>query len=278
MSSCEMTRKLFKCVYLGTKYSGNDSQHRARNLCNLLGSEFLSHNFNSVYESILKSSTTPIDASVVSLKEQNLQARLRMVHTYFLADDRLVLSAGNVDECLVGYLTKYDCSSGDINPIGSISKKDLRSFMLYFEKTFFNHGSIVSDIVSATPSAELTGEEQEDEKDLQLTYDEMSLFGRFRKGAFGVYGPYMMFCRLWEERKLFPEFRNLQEPLILATKVKRFFKLHAANRHKQNILTPALHSESYSPDDNRFDHRQILFDTNWTWQFKKIDEKVQQIT
>ena len=32
---------------------------------------------------------------------------------------------------LRGYLTKYDCSSADINPIGGISKGDLRSFIRY---------------------------------------------------------------------------------------------------------------------------------------------------
>jgi len=30
----------------------------------------------------------------------------------------LVLGSANVDEALRGYLTKYDCSSADINPIG----------------------------------------------------------------------------------------------------------------------------------------------------------------
>lgn len=34
----------------------------------------------------------------------------------------LVLGSANVDESLRGYLTKYDCSSADINPIGGISK------------------------------------------------------------------------------------------------------------------------------------------------------------
>ena len=29
---------------------------------------------------------------------------------------------------LFGYMTKYDCSSADINPIGGISKRDLRGF------------------------------------------------------------------------------------------------------------------------------------------------------
>lgn len=32
---------------------------------------------------------------------------------------------------LRGYMTKYDCSSADLNPIGGISKTDLRTFILY---------------------------------------------------------------------------------------------------------------------------------------------------
>jgi NAD+ synthase (glutamine-hydrolysing) len=42
----------------------------------------------------------------------------------------LVLGTANVDEALRGYLTKYDCSSADINPIGGISKTDLKRFLL----------------------------------------------------------------------------------------------------------------------------------------------------
>ena len=34
--------------------------------------------------------------------------------------------SSNVDEGLRGYLTKYDCSSADINPIGGVSKIDLK--------------------------------------------------------------------------------------------------------------------------------------------------------
>ena len=38
----------------------------------------------------------------------------------------LVLGSANVDEALRGYMTKYDCSSADINPIGGVSKTDLK--------------------------------------------------------------------------------------------------------------------------------------------------------
>ena len=34
----------------------------------------------------------------------------------------MVLGSANLDECLRGYFTKYDCSSADLNPIGGISK------------------------------------------------------------------------------------------------------------------------------------------------------------
>jgi NAD+ synthase (glutamine-hydrolysing) len=84
--------------------------------------------------------------SAENLALQNIQARTRMVFSYLFAQllpwvrDRngslLVLGSANVDETfatslfllsfrvfrLRGYLTKYDCSSADINPIGGISK------------------------------------------------------------------------------------------------------------------------------------------------------------
>lgn len=63
-----------------------------------------------------------------NLALQNIQARLRMVLAFFLAQlmpwvrgkqgFQLVLGTANVDEGLRGYLTKYDCSSADLNPIG----------------------------------------------------------------------------------------------------------------------------------------------------------------
>lgn len=48
----------------------------------------------------------------------------------------LVLGSANVDEALRGYMTKYDCSSADVNPIGGISKTDLRSFLLYAKNKY----------------------------------------------------------------------------------------------------------------------------------------------
>jgi hypothetical protein len=49
-------------------------------------------------------------------------------------------------------------------------------------------------------------------------------------------------------------------------------RYYAINRHKQTTLTPSYHAEAYSPDDNRFDHRQFLYNWRWPWQFGKVDE------
>jgi len=65
----------------------------------------------------------------------------------------LVLGSANVDEALRGYLTKYDCSSADINPIGGISKTDLKSFIAWARTQF--DLPILSSFLTAVPTAEL---------------------------------------------------------------------------------------------------------------------------
>jgi NAD+ synthase (glutamine-hydrolysing) len=44
----------------------------------------------------------------------------------------LVLCSGNADEYLRGYVTKYDCSSGDINPLGTLNKNDVKDLLMHF--------------------------------------------------------------------------------------------------------------------------------------------------
>ena len=131
---------------------------------------------------------------------QNIQARLRMVLAYFLAQllpwirglsrangpgFLLVLGSANVDEALRGYLTKYDCSSADINPIGGIAKGDLKEFLLHASKEY--QWSSLATVVSAPPSAELVpiikvgdGAEESiqlDEVDMGMSYSELGWFG-----------------------------------------------------------------------------------------------------
>ncbi len=135
-----------------------------------------------------------------------------------------------------------------------------------------------------------------------LTYEELSLFGRLRSQ--GRCGPYSMFVKLCAlvHQGLLPNLRA-QQPLpqvpvvsqasagaegeavggevgwvrSVASKVRHFFTSYAANRHKQTVLPPAVHAESYSPDDNRFDHRPFLYNSSWTWQFQRIEDELHSL-
>ena len=102
-----------------------------------------------------------------------------------------------------------------------------------------------------------------------MTYEELSVYGRLRK-IFRC-GPVSMFknlCYKWGA--------NLT-PSEVADKVKHFFKYYSINRHKMTVLTPSYHAESYSPEDNRFDLRQFLYNSRWPYQFRKIDELVNNL-
>ncbi len=50
--------------------------------------------------------------------------------------------------------------------------------------------------------------------------------------------------------------------------------MYSINRHKMTVLTPSCHAENYSPDDNRHDLRQFLYNVKWEWQFEAIDNEV----
>jgi len=64
---------------------------------------------------------------------------------------------------------------------------------------------------------------------------------------------------------------------VIFLALQDFFRYYATNRHKTTVLTPAYHAENYSPDDNRFDHRQFLYNVRWPWQFAQIDSMASKL-
>ena len=287
---CVLANRLLYTCYIGTENSSRETRQRAKQLAEQIGSDHLDINMDGLV-SALQSLFTRITHRKPKFKVeggsyqenqalQNIQARLRMVLSYLFAQmlpwvrnrdgTLLVLGTGNVDEALRGYLTKYDCSSGDINPIGGISKHDLRRFL----KWAAHHLGypVLGEIVEAPPTAELEPitetYTQTDEDDMGMTYAELSRFGQLRKME--QCGPVRMFEKLVQEWDHLP-------PREVAEKVKHFFRCYAINRHKMTTLTPSYHAESYSPDDNRFDLRQFLYNTHWTWQFRRIDACVKKL-
>ncbi|KAG2313876.1 hypothetical protein Bca52824_016998 [Brassica carinata] len=156
-------------------------------------------------------------------------------------------------------------NSADINPIGCISKQDLRLF-LRWAATSLGYQSL-ADIEAGPPTAELELVltilrhlglcKQLDEVDMGMTYEELSVYGRMRK-IFQC-GPVSMF------KNLCYKCGTKLSPAEVAEKMKYFFKYYSINRHKMT---------SYSPEDNRLDLRQFLYNSKWPYQFKKIDEIV----
>ena len=237
----ELCNRIFVTCYMGTENSSEDTKARAKKLSSQIGSYHLSIVIDTAVKAVLgifSVATGQLPRFSVrggttreNLALQNVQARLRMVLAYLFAQlmlwvrsragGLLVLGSANVDEALRGYMTKYDCSSADINPIGGISKTDLKGF-LKLARSRFNLSALDS-ILTAPPTAELEPLAegklvQTDEEDMGMSYQELAQYGRLRKP--GNCGPYSMFMKLvhvWgQERDLPPE--------EVARKVKLFFR------------------------------------------------------
>jgi NAD+ synthase (glutamine-hydrolysing) len=240
----ELTNQVFHTVYMGmSKQSSKETRGRARELAEAIGSYHINLDIDDIYEAqrnlIVKHLNyepkfkTQGGTPAESICLQNIQARTRLVTAYEFAQmlptarkrpgggGLLVLGSANVGEALRGYYTKYDCSSADINPIGSIDKDDLKRFIAYAKKEF--EISVLQEFLDATPTAELEPIEsdyvQSDEVDMGMSYAQLSVMGRLRKVH--KLGPLGMFKRLvhdWKEQ---------MSPRDVADLVKRAFYFEA---------------------------------------------------
>lgn len=286
--------RLLTTAYLPTRVSSEASRQRAGALAEAIGSDHLEVGLDRAVEALSEASDRAARPGrehalrfaaeggdeAHDLALQNLQARMRMVATYLLAQrtpalrgvrgPRLVLGTSNLDEALMGYVTKYDASSADLNPIGGLRKTDLRRFLTWARDAMAL--PVLDAVLRATPSAELTppGEHgpQTDENEIGLTYEQTARLGELR----GVQrcGPLETFERLAHEWAPLPA----DEVAVL---VKRFYRAYARNRHKATIATPSFRVSSYGADDARSDPRPFQLDPDWPWQFRAIDERVERL-
>ncbi|OQE82275.1 hypothetical protein PENNAL_c0037G05728 [Penicillium nalgiovense] len=288
----EICKSIFHTSYMGTQNSGQETRDRAARLAAEIGSYHIDFNFDTVVTSIMNLFTVLTNfqprfkvhggSSAENAALQNVQARLRMVLSYLFASllptvrqrpgggGLLVLASSNVDEwyaILRGYLTKYDASSADLNPIGSVSKVDLKKFISWSGHSF--DLPILEEFIHATPTAELEpithDYVQSDEADMGVTYAQLGVFGYLRKVS--KLGPYSMY------EKLLHMWGNEYSPREIYEKTRHFFYYYSINRHKMTVLTPSYHAEQYSPEDNRHDLRQFLYPP-FTWAYKKMEDNV----
>ncbi|KAH8685499.1 glutamine-dependent NAD(+) synthetase-like protein [Tricladium varicosporioides] len=293
----DITSRMFHSAYMGmAKNSSPDTRKRAKDLAKDIGSYHLDFDIDTVVNAIVTLFTTVTKftpaykmygGSIASnLALQNIQARTRMVLAYLFAQllptvrgrnsknpgaspgGLLVLGSANVDESLRGYLTKYDASSADINPIGGISKNDLKRFILYAATAY--DLPILQTFIDAPPTAELEpiteAYSQSDEADMGMSYAELSIYGNLRKrDHLGPWGMWTKLLHVWGDRL---------SPKQIYDKVRWFFWCYSINRHKMTTLTPSYHAEQYSPDDNRFDMRPFLY-PSFDWAWRKIERSIE---
>jgi NAD+ synthase (glutamine-hydrolysing) len=172
----EICNLILHTAYMGTSNSSKETRTRAQKMASIIGCYHVNIGIDSIIDSILQvfvsiSGKTPQykvngGSSCENLALQNIQARSRIVVAYLFAQlllwsrnrpgspSLLVLGSSNVDETLRGYLTKYDCSSADLNPIGGISKIDLRTFIENWAATS-DKFSFLEEFLDAPPTAEL---------------------------------------------------------------------------------------------------------------------------
>lgn len=283
-----LAHRVFYCVYMSTEHSSNETRQRAAELAAQIGCRYLSMDIDPIVQSFAKvfadsTGHTPNIRRVDTQENiacQNVQARSRMVLAYLCAQmlpvcdggqtswpgTLLVLGSANLDEAYRGYYTKFDCSAADLNPIGGVGKTLLKKFLLWAATN--RQLPALQCIVEAKSSAELQPttdsgvQAQVSEDEMGITFDELDLLGKLRTNK--RCGPLAMFYRLQELWRHLPA-------VAIGKKVKDFFRYYSINRHKVTTLPPAMHVESSSCDDNRYDLRQFLYNVAWTRQFRGID-------
>jgi NAD+ synthase len=103
------------------------------------------------------------------LAEANLKPRLRMLTLYYLANrlGYLVVGTSNRSELEVGYFTKYGDGGVDIEPLGNLTKSQVRGLARYL--------GIPEEIIKKPPSAGLWAG-QTDEGEMGITYEELDRY------------------------------------------------------------------------------------------------------
>jgi len=217
---------------------------------------------------------------------QNIQARVRIVLSYLMAQlipmtkkrDRflLVLATGNLDENLMGYFTKYDCASGDLNLVGSLSKLDVEELLEYLYKEYgdpsikqvikmaeVNHYKNSVSMEAQVHQNEITHNAEE-----TISYSELKTMNKLRvvEGC-GIVSMFERLSALWPQLP----------PDVLHERLTEFYTQYMINRPIVETLPPSLFLSTESCESSRYDLRPFIYETQLEYQHKKIREIKEKI-
>ncbi|RWV82789.1 hypothetical protein BHE74_00024118 [Ensete ventricosum] len=222
--SREFVKRIFYTVYMGTENSSEATRSRAKRLADEIGAWHLNVDIDSVVSALL------------SLFQTLTGKRLRY---------------------------KYDCSSADINPIGSVSKQDLRSFLRW--AAIHLHYPSLAEIEAAPPTAEL--------EPIRSDYNQVFLLTRSCKVLrFGLYRP------IWVVRTSPIGYWYVDRPLLGGTiEISRrrelpWFPARSVGETRRDNASSSRAGTRrclVSPCGEKGERGNL-----WPYQFRKIDELV----
>jgi NAD+ synthase len=147
--------------------------NRAKNHIDWLEKNFenvsrITVNLTPVFDSLIVALPKVEDEESRFMSLANTRARLRMTTLYYFAalHGYLVAGTGNkVEDFGVGFYTKYGDGGVDLSPIADLMKSEV-----YKIATFFG---VNKDIIKASPTDGLWGDDRTDEDQIGASYDEL---------------------------------------------------------------------------------------------------------
>jgi NAD+ synthase (glutamine-hydrolysing) len=245
--------KIFHCAYQGTKNSSRETLESAKQLALEIGANFYEWKIDDEVSSFTNKIEHTIDRNLTwqndDITLQNIQSRVRAPIIWMLANiyNSLLLVTSNRSEGDVGYSTMDGDTSGSIAPIAAIDKYFILQWLSWAEK-HLGYKSL-SYVNSLNPTAELRPLElsQTDEDDLMPYH----VIVQIEKLAIrDKYAPKEIFQKLKSE--------NLEDPELLKSHIKKFFRLWCRNQWKRERTAPAFHMDDFNVDPRTWCRFPIL--------------------
>ncbi|MDR0288387.1 MAG: NAD(+) synthase [Clostridiales bacterium] len=146
----------------GEDMARSKSLEDAMKLIDKFNLEYKIINIKSVCDAVENAIAEPIS----DISRINIRPRVRMTTLYTIGQNsgRFVMGTGNLAERALGYFTKWGDGASDLNPLGMLTKSEVR--------VLASKLGVPHEIIDKPPSAGLF-EGQTDEKDLGFTYSQI---------------------------------------------------------------------------------------------------------
>ncbi len=153
----ENVRVLLMPSLFSSKHSVTDAKQLAENL----GIQYDIIPIPGPFEKILEELSPLSIGKNISIAEENIQARIRMIYLMAVSNKygNILLNTSNKSELAVGYGTLYGDMAGGLSVIGDLYKTQVYELARYINKKF-NH-VIPQNILTKPPSAELRPDQKD---------------------------------------------------------------------------------------------------------------------